>query len=67
VGSETTRFLIEADDEKIGTLYCNSRQGTGVNGIEAGKPWPRFGNATVGECKKHFCVNDLMNHPPGRN
>ena len=67
VGSETTRFLIERDDEKIGTTYCNSKQGTGVNGVEAGKPWPRFGNATVGECKKHFCVNDLMNHPPGRN
>lgn len=33
--------------EATGTIFCNTKRGSGVTG-----------NATYGECKKQFCVND---------
>ena len=42
--------------ERSGIGLCDSRTGTGVNA--AGRsPQPRYGNATVGECRGQVCMN----------
>lgn len=36
---------------------CSARQGTGINAPDH-KPWPRYGDAAKGNCKKQIVVND---------
>lgn len=43
--------------ESTGTELCSSSKGTGVNAADH-KPRPRYGDATKGDCRHQFCIND---------
>lgn len=50
--------------EPDGTTFCDSKVGTGVNdpkggNLPDGRPLPKAGNATRGDCTHQFSVNDL--------
>jgi hypothetical protein len=44
--------------ENPGTIFCEKPDGTGVNDNKTHPGGSKAGNATVGICKKQFCVND---------
>jgi hypothetical protein len=41
-----------------GTIFCTSKAGTGQNAADY-KPAPKAGDATLGNCARQICVNDL--------
>lgn len=50
--------------EAPGTIFCDSKTGTGVNDpkggtLQDGRNLPKAGNATRGDCMHQFSVNDL--------
>ena len=52
-----TRGSRYGPDEPAGTFFCYTAKGTGVNAAD--RPGgPKAGDATVGQCRYQFCVND---------
>jgi hypothetical protein len=47
-----------APPENPGTIFCNDPKGTGVNAPEGYRSVSKAGNASKGNCKSQFCVND---------
>ena len=54
---ESYRYLPGTGDWVKRNALCSSPAGTGINAPEH-KPWPRYGNATEGNCKKQIVVSD---------
>jgi hypothetical protein len=51
-------------DEPVGTIFCDTDKGTGVNDsnggtLPDGRKLPKAGNASIGDCMHQFSVNDL--------
>jgi hypothetical protein len=44
--------------ENPGTIFCNDPKGTGVNAPKGYRGVSKAGNASKGNCKSQFCVND---------
>jgi hypothetical protein len=53
-------YYVPDGTEPAGLKLCTSREGTGINGERF--PQPRYGDATLGNCEHHICVNDAF--PP---
>jgi len=51
-------FVADKNREEAGMGLCDSPAGTGVNAPDH-KPWPRYGNATIGNCKGQIRVKDV--------
>lgn len=47
-----------APPENPGTIFCNDPKGTGVNAPKGYRGVSKAGNASKGNCKSQFCVND---------
>jgi len=44
--------------ENPGTIFCEKKDGTGVNAPKGYRGVSKAGNASKGNCKSQFCVND---------
>jgi len=63
-GAAIVHGVVYPPVEPDGTIFCDSKVGTGVNDPQGGKlpdgrPLPKAGNATRGDCTHQFSVNDL--------
>lgn len=51
------RYLPDKSQWKMRVRLCDKKEGTGVN-ANGHRPQPRYGDATVGDCKHQLVVND---------
>jgi hypothetical protein len=49
--------VIVTDGEAYGTILCEDKKGTGINDASR-LPWPRYGDATRGDCKSQVDCAD---------
>jgi hypothetical protein len=58
-GGGVQRGEVYGPPEAKGTFFCNTAQGDGINAPAGYHGVSKAGNATKGDCKHQFCVNDM--------